>query len=74
MACTGIVPFLAGALHSGKSGAENYTPQGNYLQPGAYLDSFGRSVQITPQQASQNRKGWFHRRRGRRCCWYGRVC
>lgn len=62
MACTGIVPFLAGALHSGKSGAENYTPQGNYLQPGAYLDSFGRSVQITPQQASQNRKGWESRR------------
>lgn len=50
MACTGIVPFLAGALHSGKSGAENYTPQGNYLQPGAYLDSFGRSVQITPNR------------------------
>ena len=62
MACTGIVPFLAGALHSGKSGAENYTPQVNYLQPGAYLDSFGRSVRITPQQAAQNRQKQASRR------------
>ena len=53
--CGGIIPFLAGALISGKSGAEQYnsmlTPN---TQPGYTISRHG-SDYVSPEQAQQNR-------------------
>lgn len=62
MGCAGIQPFLVGALESGKSGASNYAPQGQYLQPGKYLTSQGRSKTVSAAEAAANRTEWNKRR------------
>lgn len=52
--CTGIMPFLAGALASGKSGADQYNPKGFNTTPGYYLNANGQSGYISPEKAQQN--------------------
>ncbi len=54
LVCAGIMPFLAGALTSGKSGAANYNPTGEYTTPGTYLNNSGHAGYISPVQAQQN--------------------
>lgn len=52
--CMGIMPFLAGALASGKSGADKYNPKGFNTTPGYYLNANGQSGYISPEKARQN--------------------
>lgn len=52
--CAGIIPFLAGALASGKSGAAQYNPIGAHTIPGPYLNHRGTAGYISPEQAQQN--------------------
>ena len=56
LACRGIVPFLAGALISGKSGASQYSPFASGLEPGTYLAGNGRGGVITAEKAAANRR------------------
>ncbi|MBR4682929.1 MAG: hypothetical protein IKP06_06490 [Elusimicrobiaceae bacterium] len=53
-ACSGIIPFLVGALASGKSGAENYDPQISNMQAGNTISANG-SGYVTEEQARHNR-------------------
>lgn len=53
MRCAGIIPFLVGALASGKSGANQYHPKDVNTQPGYVADNFGTHY-ITPAQAQAN--------------------
>ena len=62
MGCSGIQPFLVGALESGKSGAESYAPQGQYLQAGRYLTAQGQAKIVSDAQAAANRAEWNNRR------------
>lgn len=54
LACRGIMPFLVGALMSGKSGADKYNPAGVQTQAGTYLTSQGTSIYVSPEKAQQN--------------------
>lgn len=54
LGCHGIIPFLAGALVSGKSGAENYNPQISNMQAGNTISANG-SRYVTEEQARNNR-------------------
>lgn len=54
LSCAGIIPFLAGALLSGKSGAEQYNPAGLNTLPGYAITPHGNEY-ISAQQANQNR-------------------
>lgn len=49
--CSGITPFLVGALLSGKSGYQNY--KFPYIGPGAYLGRDGRGGYTTQQDAAR---------------------
>lgn len=53
VACVGIIPFLAGALASGKSGANQYNPVGFNTTPGYTATRYG-NVYISPEKAQQN--------------------
>ncbi len=53
LVCAGIIPFLAGALASGKSGANQYNPAGLNTTPGYVATQHG-NVYISPKQAQQN--------------------
>jgi len=55
MQCAGIIPFLVGALTSGKSGANQYHPKELNTRPGYVADNFGTHY-ITPAQAQANAK------------------
>lgn len=54
MRCAGIMPFLVGALISGKSGAQHYHLSDANTHPGYYLNSDGKSGYIDAQTASRN--------------------
>ena len=54
LVCAGIMPFLAGALASGKSGANQYNPVASQGTPGYYLSANGTSSYISPEKAQQN--------------------
>ncbi|MBR4355281.1 MAG: hypothetical protein IKP96_01730, partial [Elusimicrobiaceae bacterium] len=53
--CTGITPFLVGALISGKSGASEYHLSSATTQPSQILRQDGSIQTITPQQAANNK-------------------
>lgn len=53
--CGGIIPFLVGALASGKSGADKYAPKFLSEEEGWYTGSAG-SQKVTAQQAANNRR------------------
>lgn len=55
MKCSGILPFLVGALKSGKSGIANYAPKMKEEQPGSYISNSGTRV-VTPAQAAAGRQ------------------
>ncbi len=54
LVCAGIMPFLAGALASGKSGAAKYNPMGSDTIAGPSLNHLGHAGYISPTQAQQN--------------------
>lgn len=51
--CTGIIPFLVGALNSGKSGASQYNPQNFNTYAGYVADQHGTSY-VSAEQAKRN--------------------
>lgn len=51
--CKGIVPFLVGALVSGKSGANQYNPTSVETMPGYVATNYGNRY-ISPEQAQRN--------------------
>lgn len=64
--CAGLIPFLAGALISGKSGAEQYKLQDPSMRRGSILNSAGRATVIDAKQAAanaqyfQNMEKWYY--------------
>ncbi len=51
--CKGIMPFLVGALASGKSGAERYNPSNAMTQPGYVATNHGNRY-ISSEEAKRN--------------------
>ena len=51
--CTGIIPFLVGALNSGKSGASQYSPMDFNTNAGYVANQHGTSY-VSPEQAKRN--------------------
>lgn len=51
--CHGILPFLVGALESGKSGVNAYAPKDKNDRAGDYWDAQGRIHTLTAQQAAE---------------------
>ncbi len=60
MSCTGIVPFLVGALASGKSGANQYKPTSVETTPGYVATNHGNHY-ISPAQAQANARSLANR-------------
>lgn len=54
--CAGIRPFLAGALASGKSGADKYAPVIKQDYAGSYLNGNGTGGMVTYEEAQNNRQ------------------
>lgn len=54
LSCGGIIPFLTGALISGKSGAEQYNPTWPRMQAGQTVTATGGSEYVSPETAQQN--------------------
>ena len=55
LSCTGIIPFLAGALASGKSGANQYDLTSHAVPTGYLATNYG-NIYIDARRASEERK------------------
>lgn len=53
--CNGIIPFIVGALESGKSGANQYAPKLRSEIVGPHISNTS-TINVTPQQAAANQQ------------------